>query len=413
MYNSDKLKADIKKLIVPSLVVGVAGTAALAAAYFTGNEETKNLLFEAYLMAFMLVVGLSLGSLGILLISHLATGRWSHFIQRPLEAAAKNIVLCAVLFVGVWAGRHHLYGEWMDRSAEGLAQKLVPLHHHPVEEFNSLKHAWMTYDNWVLRAIIDFAIWFLMTYLLTTWSKKQDATKGGEPWGKRMRVLSGVGIIVYGLTVTILAFDLLVALNSMWFSSIYGAKTFASFVLTTMSFMAILTCWMRDREPLKIIMTNRQTHDIGTLMFAFTVLWTYMSASQLIIIWNANLYEETIFYFKRIEGGWPVVTWFIFFGAFIGPFLLLMSQPLKRNKKILATIAVWVIIMRCVDFHWQICPWFHAAKFHWVFIAAPVGLLGLWLAAFFWNLQRNPAPAYNDPRYRALIYDAAHHGEHH
>ena len=107
------------------------------------------------------------------------------------------------------------------------------------------------------------------------------------------------------------------------------------------------------------------------------------------------------------------MTWFIFFGAFIGPFLLLLSQPLKRNKKILTGIALWVIFMRCVDFHWQICPWFHEAKFHWVFVAAPLGLLGLWLAAFFWNLQNNPAPAFNDPRYRALIYDAAQHGDHH
>jgi hypothetical protein len=287
-------------------------------------------------------------------------------------------------------------------------------HLHAVESFNLLKHAYMTYGGWIGRAIACFAIWIVITRLLTKWSKLQDASADGEPWGKKMRVLSGIGIVVFGLSGTVMAFDLLVALHAIWYSSIYGVMTLVSFGLTTLALMALVTYRMREYEPYRVLMTNRQSHDIGTMMFAFTVLWTYMQAGQLIIIWNANLAEETCFYLRRIEGHWPVVNWILFLFAFALPFLLLMSQPLKRNRRTLAIAALFVFLMRYVDWYWEIMPWFRDAGLHWLMLAMPVGMIGLWLAAFFHHMSRNALPASKDPRYQRLIYQVLghHHGGH-
>lgn len=401
----DKLKAALGKLQMPALIAGVAGSAATAAGFFMADAPGKELFWEIYLMAFLMCLGLSGGSLGFLLISNLATGRWFHFVQRPLEAAAKNLLFCAVLFAGVWVGRTHLYHEWINRHADGLPQSKVSIHHHPVETFNAAKHWYMTDTGWQIRSVITFAIWIGLAFVLTTWSRKQDGTPGGEPWGKRMRIFSGAGILLFGLSGTTLVFDLLVALNAGWYSSIYGVMTLVSFGLTTLAFLALITNLMRDYEPYNRHMTNRHSHDIGTMMFAFTVLWTYMQAGQLIIIWNGNLLEETIFYIKRLENGWRAVDVALFLGAFVIPFLLLLSQPLKRNKKILAAIAIWVIAMRYFDWYWEILPWFRPVTFHWLMVTAPLGMLGLWFALFVRNLKANPAPCHNDPRFQNLVYN--------
>ena len=325
-HDHSKLKAAIGRLQMPALIAGVVGSAATVAGFFMADEQGRELFWEVYLMAFLMCLGLSAGSLGFLLISNLATGRWFHFVQRPLEAAAKNLLYCAVLFAGVWVGRTHLYHEWINRHEDGKPQALIPIHHHPIEEFNMAKHWYMTDEGWKVRSIITFALWIGLMLLLTTWSKKQDQTPGGEPYGKRMRILSGVGILAFGLSGTALAYDLLVALNAYWYSSIYGVMTLVSFGLTTLAFLALITNLMRDHEPYNVLMTNRHSHDIGTMMFAFTVLWTYMQAGQLIIIWNGNLLEETIFYLKRLEGAWRIVDVALFLGAFVIPFLLLLSQ---------------------------------------------------------------------------------------
>lgn len=411
-HTSEQLKADLKKWQTPALIAGVAGLAATAGGYFTMGDD-KGFFWEIYLMSFFVCTALTLGSLGFLLISHLATGRWFHFIQRPLEAGAKNIWYVFILAAGIWAGRSHLYHEWINRHEGSAPQALIPMGEghevHPIEAFNRAKHAYMTDQMWTLRIVVCFALWSLLIFLLTRWSKKQAETTGGEPWGIMQRRLSGVGIIIFGLTCTVLAYDLLVALNAKWYSSIYGAITFVSFGLTTLAFLGMFMCKVRKFEPYNLHMTNRHSHDIGTMMFAFTVLWTYMQAGQLVIIWNGNMIEETSFYFRRIENGWVAVDWILFLCAFIIPFLLLLNQPLKRNRRTLAIIGAWVFIMRYVDWYWEIVPWFRGLSFHWVMITAPVGMVGLWFFLFLRNFVANPLPVKTDARMQAFVYAVIPH----
>ena len=409
-HSVEQLKADLKKWQMPALIAGVVGLALTAFGYTTVGTD-KTFFWEMYLMAFLPVAALTLGSLGILIISHLATGRWFHYVQRVLEAGAKNIFYLAILFVGVWAGRSMLYHEWINRHDGDKPQCQVAIgigteHVHPIAQFNALKTAYMTEKFWTVRGIGVLALYAVLMLALTSWSKKQAATGGGEPWGVKARRLSGPGIIIFALATTILAYDLLVALDAQWVSSIYGAITFVSFGLTTLAFLGMFMCKVRDYEPYQKLMMNRHSHDIGTMMFAFTVLWTYMQAGQLIIIWNGNMIEETSFYFRRIDGAWPVYDWILFIGAFIIPFLLLLNQPLKKNKKTLAMIGAWVFLFRYLDWFWEITPWFHKTPtVHWIMIAAPVGMLGIWFFLFLRNFIANPLPVKTDARVRTFIYD--------
>ncbi len=411
-HSLENLKTDFAKWQMPALAVGVAGAALTVLGYFTIAD--KGLFWEIYLAAFMMVIALSLGCLGFLMMSHLATGRWFHFIQRPLEAGAKTIWFALILFAGVWAGRSHLYEGWINRHDGAKPQAQVQIgfgteHTHPIEIFNRAKHAYLTDTMWTARAGICFALWIGMAALLTRWSRKQQDTAGGEPWGIRQRRLSGPGIVIFALSSTVIAFDWLVALNADWYSSIYGAITFISFGITALAFLAVIMSKVRDYEPYKILMTNRQSHDIGTMMFAFTILWAYMQAGQLIIIWNGNLIEETIYYHKRIAGHWPAMDWLLFLFAFLVPFVLLLNQPLKRNKNILAVIGAFVFLMRYVDWYWEIVPWFRDVTFHWLLIAAPAGMLGLWFFLFLKYFVASPAPVKTDARFQRYFYDVIHH----
>jgi hypothetical protein len=467
MHSTEQLKADLKKWQTPALAAGVLGLAATAGAFFMlkGSKETATFFWQMYLMSFMVVAALTLGSLGLMMIGHLATGRWLHFIQRPAEAAAKNVFYLIILAVGLWFGRSYLYQEWINRGHGGsVPQAQVPFNHadaikiqhesihgaehadastahgakdesaahdahggehkyevkrdaegrlidqtfhraFPVEVHNRLKHAYMTDHNWTIRLGAVLVIYAILATLLTRWSRKQQETQGGEPYGVYQRRLSGPGIIIFALAATVLAFDLLVAIDRKWFSSIYGAITFVSFGLTATSFMAMFTCKLREYEPYAN-MTNRHSHDIGTFMFAFTVLWTYMNAGQLVIIWNGNMIEETSFYFRRIAGNWPVIDWILFFCAFIIPFFLLLNQPLKQNKKTLAMIGAWVFFFRYVDWFWEITPWFNGTPtFHWMMITAPVGMVGIWFFLFLRNFISNPVPVKTDARFGDMLYN--------
>lgn len=378
-----------------AFAVGGIGLVILAIGAFVDPHQ----FFRSYLLGFIFCMGLPMGSLGILMLHHLAGGTWGYAIRRLLEAASRTVPLVLVFFIPVLLGSHELY-EWT--HADAVAKDPVLLQ----------KSVYLNMPFFLVRAAIYFAIWITLSFCLNKWSLEQDQTTDSRPT-RRMQVISGPGIILFMLTMTLAAIDWVMSLEPHWFSTIFGVIFIVGQGLLTWTFMTIVAVRLHVRKPLSAVITNQRLRDLGTLTLAFVLLWTYTSFSQLLIIWSANLPEEITWYMTRLHGGWRILGVLLMIFHFGVPFLLLISSQIKSKVKALTAIASGLIVMRLVDLYWITAPAMHHSGLepHILDLVAPVALGGIFVGAFFWQLKNRSLIALNDPRFPDLI--GKDHGHHH
>ena len=260
-----------------------------------------------------------------------------------------------------------------------------------------------------LRSLLYFVIWSVLAWLLNWYSLQQDRTANPR-LGKRMRMLSGPGLGLFILTTTFAAIDWVMSLEPAWFSTIFGLIFVASWSLSALAFTVLVLGWLSQREPMNTAARPSHFADLGNLLLALTMLWTYFAFSQYLIIWSANLPEETTWYVVRKHGGWGVIAVVIVILQFAFPFLSLLSRATKTNARKLSMLAVLILLMRIADVIWLIEPSFNREHFHlsWMDIVAPLGMGGLWLAMFTWQLQTRPLLPVSDPQLEQAL--AAHAG---
>lgn len=376
-----------------ALVVGLLGSAATGAGFFLVERSQ---FFQSYLIAFLYVLAFAGGSLGLLMIHHLAGGRWSFCLQRPLEAATRTFPLLLVLFVPILFGMDELYA-WVNPSAH---------HDHVLEHVMHAKGVYLNVTGFYARAAIYFAIWIGLSALLSAWSRQQDldAARAGA-LDLRMRKLSGIGLVIFGLATTFASFDWVMSIEPKWYSTIFGALFMVGQGLATLCLMAFTARGLSRDATYGRVVTPQQFHDIGNLMFAFTILWAYMSIGQYIIIWSGNLPEEIEYYLNRSEGGWPWVSIGLSLFHFALPFFLLLLKANKKRSNVLVRIAAWILVMRLVDFVWNVTPVFRRenAYLHALDIVAPLGLFGLWLYFYLGQLLSRPLLPQHDPRFAHIL----------
>ncbi len=376
-----------------ALAVGVLGVAATVAGFFLVERSQ---FFQSYLIAFLYVLAFAGGSLALLMIHHLAGGRWSFCLQRPLEAASRTFPLLLVLFIPILFGLDYLY-VWV--HPEVSSDQVL---HHVMHE----KSVYLNVNGFYVRAAIIFAIWIGLATLLSAWSRQQDANPGqAGALDLRMRKLSGIGLVIFGLATTFASFDWAMSIEPKWYSTIYGALFMVGQGIATLCLMAFTArALLRDATYAKVA-TSQQFHDIGNLMFAFTILWAYMSIGQYIIIWSGNLPEEIEYYLHRSHGVWPWVSIGLSVFHFGVPFLLLLLKANKKRPHVLVRIAALLLFMRLVDFFWLITPAFRHQHFHvhWLDVVAPVGLFGLWLYFFVGQVLSRPLLPQHDPRFAHIL----------
>jgi hypothetical protein len=354
--------------------------------------------YQSYLMSFMLILGLTLGSLGLLMLQHLTGGHWGIIIRRSLESATRTLPLILVFFLPiVFFGMKYLYGAWLDPEE---------LRKEPLSKF---QQSYLTAGGFQVRAVIYFAVWLLLMFLFNRWSKEQDVNREDRALRRRLAMLAGPGIILYVFAMTFASIDWVMSLSPHWASTIYGFLYVAGQLISSMSFMIAIVVLLARTEPFSSVLQKRHLHDLGKLLLAFVMLWAYFDFSQLLIIWSGNQPEEISFYRTRLYGGWGVVAVLVLIFHFFVPFFLLLSQDVKRNAKVLPKIAMWLIFMRLVDLFWMTRPEFTSrAAPTWLDLVLPIALGGLWLGFFAFNLKQQPLLPIGDPK----LAEAIEHHEH-
>jgi hypothetical protein len=374
-----------------------AGGIALLVCIF-GAIKSPQVFFPSYLMGYLLVLGLALGSLGLLMLQHLTGGHWGIVIRRPLESATRTLPLLAVLFLPIVFGMKYLYGAWLDPEKVRA------------EPLSAMQQGYLTAHGFYIRAFLYFVVWIGLMFIFNRWSREQDVNQADRALRRRFKMLAGPGIILYVFVMTFAAIDWVMSISPHWASTIYGFLFVAGQLISAMSLMIAVVVLLSRTAPMAGLIQKRHIHDLGKLLLAFVMLFAYFDFSQLLIIWSGNQPEEITFYRSRLYGEWGVVAVIVLVFHFFVPFFLLLSRDLKRNYRLLPKVALWMIFIRLVDLFWMTRPEFTSRAIpSWIDFVVPIALIGLWLAFFAFNLQKLPLLPLGDPKLAEAI---AHHEQH-
>jgi hypothetical protein len=396
MRNLDLMAPPVVKTIQQrSLIIGLVFAVIAAMGAWLRPDE----FFRAYLLGFMAWLGVTLGSMAILMLRHLTKGAWGMVIRRILGAAMRCVPLMAALFVPLLFGIRRLY-VWA-RPLDAIADK------HLREHLQEITQTYLTVNGFVIRAAIYFVVWYGLSFLLTKWSAEQDNPPMRDNSG-RFKALSGPGLILYGLTITFAVIDWIMSIDPSWISTIFGLSFLIGQVLSALCFAVVVERILFRYRPMSELLKPEQVHDHGKFMLAFIMVWAYFAFSQWLIIWAGNLPEEITWYMRRLHGGWGYVGLFLVLFHFAVPFVMLISRPFKRDITRLVWLAAWLLLMRYVDLFWTIEPNFSLTfNITWLDVVVPIAMGGLWLAYFFRNLSAMPlVPAYDV--FAVEVLEAAH-----
>ena len=386
----------VRKISQRSLVIGVIFALISGALAFVRPDE----FYRAYLLGFMCWLGVALGSMAILMIRHLTGGGWGTVIRRILGAAMRTLPVLAILFIPIIiaVGQHRIYPWAM--PLESIQDAHIREH---LEKHSFIKASYLNFSGFVIRAFFYFAIWNVLSFLLSKWSKQTDHAGAPDNSG-RFKAVAGPGLILYGFTISFAAIDWVMSLDPSWISTIFGLLILIGEVLSAMCFAVVVERILFNYKPMSEMLTPDFVHDHGKWMLTFIMVWAYFSFSQWLIIWAGNLPAEITFYLKRLSNGWGSIGLFLVLFHFAIPFALLLSRPFKRDIRKLVWLAVWMMLMRYLDLFWIIEPNFsRTLNLTIADIVVPIAIGGIWLWYFFGNLAALPLlPAYDPDAHEVL-----------
>jgi hypothetical protein len=289
-----------------------------------------------------------------------------------------------------------IYYRWLDPSYF-MGDNII--------EYKADTIEYLTAPGFFTRTIIAFAVWIVLAGLLYMLSGGQDKAADGDfSHAKRMRQLSGIGVVAYVITMTFISVDWFMSIEPHFFSTMYGVLYMVGQGLATIAFGIVLLAFIGKTAQFEGIGLTERSHSIGKMLLAFVVLWTYVSYGQYIIIWSGNLPEFTPWYLNRTEAGWSMIAVMLIIFHFAVPFFLLLSRKLKQDLRLLLLVAVLILLMRFFDIFWLIAPDFfdEGLTFDPLYLSLNILLGGLWVAIFVWILKRRPLLPTNellkDPR---------------
>jgi len=393
----------VKTIGQRSLIVGVVFGAIALFLAFKRPEE----FYRAYLLGFMCWLGVALGSMAIIMIRHLTGGGWGVVIRRLQGAAMRTLPLLALMFVPLVIAvyQHRIYPWAMPLSS--IQDDHIREH---LTKHSFILKSYLNFNGFWIRAAIYFAIWILISTLLSKWSHEGDRPDARDNT-QRFKAVAGPGLILYGFTISFAAIDWVMSLDPSWISTIFGLLILIGEVLSAMCFAVVIERILFNYKPMSEMLKPDFVHDHGKWMLTFIMVWAYFSFSQWLIIWAGNLPTEITFYMKRLNGGWGSIGLFLVIFHFVVPFAILLSRPFKRDIRKLVWLATWLLLMRYVDLFWIIEPNFSKTITLTVAdVVVPVAIGGIWLWFFFRNLSGLPLLPVYDPTAVEVLEPAHHHG---
>jgi hypothetical protein len=397
----------------------VFAVATVLSIFFVFTHEGKNHVLRAYLLGYMICFSFAVGGLAMLMLQYVSGGKWGLLLRRPLEAMSRTIWLVGLMFVPIIFLWKHLY-QWAAYPTAGAVAEALSNHAVTLEQALTLnaKRAMLNPTAVIVQTVGIFGILWLFQYLLNKWSLERDAdpARGTEPsydyWRIKLENLSGPGIVIYSILLTVGAIDWIKSLDITWYSSIWGLQFIVGQGYAVLA-LGILTVILLSRfEPMKTMLRATEQHDLGKLAFAFVMLNIYLCFAEFLIIWSGNVPDEIPWYLNRIHGGWWYVCSADFICHWLIPFVLLLSRDLKRNKQKMIWLTCFMIFARCLDMFWLIEPNFAdaAGNLHIVgnigilaYVTVPVAVISLWGWFYMRELQARPLINVNDPHLEEML----------
>jgi len=337
-------------------------------------------------------MSLAIGGLFFAALQWITGSMWSAPIRRLMEALTAYLpvlfILFGVLYFGVpylyiWSHADHVKG---DLVLEGKA-------------------GYLSTTFFALRNVIAIGIWVLFARKMVGNSVAQDKSHDFALTVKN-RVLAPAFIALFAVSFTMVSFDQLMSLAPHWFSTMFGVYCFAGMVYSTLAATCLLALVLISNGKLKGIAKVEHMHDLGQFMFGFTVFWAYIGFSQFMLIWYANLPEETTYYIHRFHGNWMGVSAFLLFGKFLVPFFSLLPRHAKRNFTTLRNVAIFMLVAQWIDVMWMVQPEFftEGPRFGLTEIGVTLGFIGIFGLTVAHFLARHNVVAIGDPRLEESVF---------
>lgn len=370
MSNDIKIKYDIKPLPSKLFMTGVAllivGLLMTVVAYMVNPERAT---FNG-IVAFMFLLSVGMGSLFLIALEYVVSADWSVPFRRIVEILSVVIFVVPLLSIPLFVNLHDLF-HWThleDVMKDPILKNKAP---------------YLNEQFFAIRTIATFVLMFIFWFILANRSFKQDKSPS-EKFRSVTSKFSALFMPIFAVTLTFMAIDWMMSLEPHWFSTIYGVYYFAGSFSVTLAIVTLFAIYLNERGYMHKDISRDHYYNFGGLMFAFTNFWAYIAFSQFILIWYANIPEETFWYLHRWEGSWMAISIGMVIIHFIVPYAVLLPQPAKSDTKRLKFIAVWLIFAHFYDLYWLVMPTFdkHSAPLSWMELYPMVLCSGIVILAF-------------------------------
>ena len=353
------------------MFVALVAVAACVAGYVT--DPTR--FFRSYMVAYSYTTAMGLGAFFFVMVQFLSGSAWSVTVRRIMENLMITLPVGAVLFLPVAFGLKEIYS-WADPAFVQADSVL------------RLKAGYLNQNAFLLRAYIFFGLWSTWIFSIYHQSTKQDTERSVRQMHIASR-WSAPGLFLVVVVGTLASYDWLMSIEPKWYSTIFGLYILAGGCLTFMSVLTLICLGFRRAGILKEAINLEHYHDLGKWIFALTAFYTYIAFSQYLLIWYANLPEETIWYRNRIQGGWLWIGLAMPFIRFIIPFFTLLCRPAKRSLTVIGLMAVWSLIVEYIDLYWIVMPTYYKTgpQPHWLDLATLVTTVSI-CGLVFWSRFR-------------------------